>query len=200
MEEGPMDAKFPRNSRLMLLGLALLLLSQGGCLFIAAGAAGGAALGYVWTQGQLNQTYPAAFNDTWTAARAALTDLGMPIQSEEHDNNTGFLKSQTRDGETVRINLDVKTSKFPSDGPLTHVGVRVGAFGDQAASTRILDQIGTHLTPTGVPATASPTTWSAVAPPAPPPPPTTTAPPPLATTPPPPLLPPEPVSKTTGPK
>lgn len=194
-----MDAKGPRSRRWFYLFAALLALGHGGCLWVAAGAAGGAALGYAYTQGRLSHTYSASFDDTWNAARVALKDLGMPITGEERQPGNGFLKSQTSDGDTVRVQIDAETSKFPNDGALTRVGVRVGAFGDHPASVRLLDLIGTRLTPAatlGTPATAPPN-WTGAAPP----PGATSAPPLLApaTTAPPPLAA-EPVSRSAIPR
>lgn len=181
----------PRN--LLYLAVATLTLAQGGCLWIAAGAAGGAAVGYAYNQGKVCQTFAASFDDTWAATRTALADLGMPLLEEERENGgNGFYKSQVGKDD-VRIYLDVQSSRFPADGPQTRVCVRVATFGDQPASARLLDQIGAHLAPPGASA-VPPGTPPPLAPqpvnlspptviPPPPPPgalPTTTAPPPLA--------------------
>jgi hypothetical protein len=177
-----------------LIGVAGLALGSAGCLAAALGCAGAAAAGggYVYLQGNNYQLYAASFDDSWAAAKTALTDLGMPIQEEKRENGTGFLRSQTTDGETVRINLEPEPSKFPADRPQTRVCVRVGVFGDHPASVRVFDQIGTHLTPVAPRITpAASSSWSAVPPGAPP----TTLPPPTA---PPPLLEPEPVSRTAA--
>jgi len=195
-----MRATWLRNPLyLFVAGLAVV---QAGCLAVAAGAAGGAAVGYVYCQGKVCQTYAASLQDTEAATRSALADLGMPVEEEEFDATGGFFRSKTSDGDAVRIHLDVQESKFPADGPLTRVCVRVATFGDHPVSARMLDQIGVHLTPGALP---PPGTWSGVGPPppvagavarpnaeppriAPPPPPAGALPP---TTAPPPLLPPE---------
>lgn len=149
-----------RPAFLILAGL--LALSSGGCLAVAAGAAaGGAGLTYVYLHGKVNQAYAASFDDTWAATRTALAELKMPIEEENHDKGT--LKTHTADGDTVRIHLETEASRIPADGPLTNVGVRVGALGDDSVSERILHQIDAHLRPAGtVPAQATPTPWSGV--------------------------------------
>jgi hypothetical protein len=129
--------------------MALLTLAHCGCLVVAAGAAGGAALGYVYYQGQLSGRFTADFPSTWAAARIALTDLGMPIDKEEFKDGSGYLESRTAKDAKVRINLTSLPSQIPAAGPMTQVGVRVGVFGDDKASETILDQIGARLNLTG---------------------------------------------------
>lgn len=157
--------------RPIYLAVAALALSQGGCLLVAAGCAGGAGLGYAYYQGKVCQTYLASLHDTRAAVRAALADLAMPVMEEEWQGTTGFLKSALSDGDAVRIYLNLENSKFPADGPVTRVCVRVAAFGDHPASGRILDQIAAHLAP--IPPAAAPgalPTWTGALPPAAPPP------------------------------
>lgn len=128
------------------LGLGLLTLANGGCLWVAAGVASGAAVGYAYCKGKVSQCYNANFDDAWAAARTALTELGMPVLHEEHESNgCGFIESQTGDGDRVRINLETEPSKFPAEGPLTRICVRVALFGDHPVSYRLLDQISAHL-------------------------------------------------------
>jgi hypothetical protein len=178
-----MDAKAPRAGRhLLLLAVALAAAAQAGCLWVAAGAAGGAALGYAYCQGKVCQVFNASMDDTFAASRAALTDLGMPILSE----GKYALESRTTDGDKVHITMDAQNGKFPADGPLTRVGIRISVFGDHPASLRILDQVGVHLAPAGAVPLGPPTFLSDTPGAAPPPPaaglPPSTAPPPLAET------------------
>src|SRR5713101_6931763 len=136
--------------RIAALVLAALALSNSGCLLVAAGAAGGAAVGYAYSKGKVCQTYSATFEDTWAAAQAALNDLGMPLVKWEQHAGSGFLESRTADKERVRIYLDAQPSRFPAEGQLTHVGVRVATFGDHPVSVRLLDQVSVHLAPPAV--------------------------------------------------
>jgi hypothetical protein len=209
-EDSQMEVKRLVNRHLLYVAAALLALLPGGCLWVAAGAAGGAAVGAAYCYGKVCQTFPSSLDDSVAAAKTALSDLGMPMLEDRRDSGTAFIKSQTSDGDAVRIYLDPEVSKFPADGPLTKVTVRVAAFGDHPVSNRVLDQIAAHLTPaplasaapSGMPVAAAGTVApSAIrqagagsAPPqitAPPPPPGTFPP----TTAPPPELPPEPAPK-----
>jgi hypothetical protein len=186
-------------------GIGVLALGCGGCLAVAAGAAGGAAVGAAYYYGKVCQTYPSSLDDSSAATKTALADLGMPILEEQREGGSAFIKTQTGDGDPVRIYLDPEASKFQADGPLTKVTVRVGAFGDHPSSNRLLDQIGAHLAPpamvsTAQPGTITPALWTGAGP-APVKPIGTTAEPPLITPPPappgafPPPTPPPPVAK-----
>jgi hypothetical protein len=176
-----------------------LALANGGCLLVAAGAAGGAAVGYAYYKGKASGQYNASLADTWNAAHAALRELGMPMLSEETGKGTGFIESRTAEGEQVRLYLETEQSKIPAEGEVTRLCVRVGTFGDWAVSERILNQVGMHLVPLGSPVPTSTTQPNAAAQgviqtgaftPTPAVPPPAAAPP--TQTPPPPLLPPEP--------
>jgi hypothetical protein len=140
----------PRPGR-RLLGLTLVAavaLTQAGCLLVAAGVAGGAAAtGYVYYKGRLYRDYPAGLGDSLAAVRTALVELQFPITGEEVKNGSGYLTSKTADGSTVRIYLEPVASRVPAEGTLTRVSIRVGAFGDEAVSTRLLDQVSLHLVP-----------------------------------------------------
>jgi len=182
-------------NRAACLLLAILAVGQSGCLLIAAGAAGGAAAGYAYYNGRVCQSYVANFEDAWAATHTALGELGMPILKEERQTSCGVIKTQTSDGDRIRIALDVIPSRIPAEGSLTRICVRVATFGDHPVSERILYQVGAHLVaspfmvptpespPTQLPQTNSPTSE----------PPLTSTPAPPQTAPAtPPLLPPEP--------
>jgi hypothetical protein len=147
--------------------VACLAAAQAGCLIVAAGVAGGAAAtGYCYYKGRYYRDYPTAIGDALAAVRTALLELQFPVLSEEAKNGTAFVSSKTADGSAIRIYLDTVDSRVPADGPaLTRVAVRVGAFGDEEVSRRILDQVTRHLVaPAILMPTAQPT---AGAPPAP---------------------------------
>ena len=138
--------------RAVYLLIALACLANAGCLaaLVGAGAAAGGAGGYAYYKGNVCQSYPAARDDAWFAAHAALADLGMPIVEENQAK--GVIVSKTGDGDKVHVHVQALANRVPADGPATRVGVRVAFFGDHDVSQRILAQIGVHLRP----ATSSP--------------------------------------------
>ncbi len=170
------------TGRLLLLGMSAVSLVNGGCLAAAAAGAagGGAAAFYAYQRGRLYRDYPAAFSDAAAAVRTSLTELQFPPAVEKGEPGDLSFETKTTDGATVRVYLEALTSRVPAEGPVTRVYVRVGAFGDDAVSARVLDQISIHLV---VPAAARVTAAPPVARPTPPHPPETTAPPLAAATP-----------------
>src|SRR5260370_26360528 len=69
----------------------------------------------------------------------------MPIMKEERHLDSGVIKSETSDGDRVRIALEAIPSRIPAEGMLTRICVRVGTFGDHPVSERVLYQVGAHL-------------------------------------------------------
>jgi len=120
------------------------------------------------------KNYDAAFADTWAAVHTALGELQMQVASEERDPAGGSIEGRDRDGERVRLFVEVQQV---AARPVTRLTVRVGTFGEEARSNRILNQVDLHLAParlaaappTPLPQTPPPT-WAA----------NQTAPPPLA--------------------
>jgi hypothetical protein len=132
--------------------LALLTLTQTGCLLVAAGAAGGAALGYAYYRGKVCQGYAATLPDTWAATHTALAELGFPISKE--DQPAGAIESRVG-SDVIKISVDAYSAPY-DPVPVTQVCVRVATFGDHPLSERVLAQIGAHLVPTNLPAAPNP--------------------------------------------
>jgi hypothetical protein len=165
-----------RWSRLAYLLVAVVALLHAGCLLIAAGAAGGAAVGYAYCKGNVCETYASNLNDSWAATHTALAELGLPVVKESRENVAGWIDCNAADGERIRIQLDIMDSQNPAEGPVTRICVRVATFGDYALSERILNQVGAHLVVASPPASGpAPPLASPEPPVAPPLPPTTRA-------------------------
>ncbi len=144
----------PRRTKSLIcwLLLALVALGQAGCLLVAAGAAGGAALGYAYYRGKVCQGYAASLPDTWAATHTALAELGFPITSE--DQPAGVIESRVG-SDVIKIKVDAYASPY-DPVPVTQVCVRVATFGDHPLSERVLAQIGAHLVPTNLPVPPNP--------------------------------------------
>jgi hypothetical protein len=153
------------------LTLAAITVTQTGCLAAAAGVAAGGAAGYAYWQGRVGRDYVANRDDVWNALHTSLTELQMPVVSENRDTDEDHIESKTADGDKVKIDVTVTKSRIPAEGDISRVSVRVATFGDTVVSARLLDQVDRHL----MPATAT-----GAPPPAPVGPPPQTPPPPLA--------------------
>ncbi len=142
--------------RFPLLLLGLVALSSGGCLLVAAGAAGTGA--YFYYKGNVSETYQGNFESTWQATHVALSELGLPAKSQSRDAFSGAIESVSGKGDRIKIVIEEERPKIPTDAPRTKVSVRVATFGDADVSRRILAQIpgpvslSTGVTPASIPA------------------------------------------------
>jgi Protein of unknown function (DUF3568) len=136
--------------QLVLGGMALVMLANGGCLAAAVGAgvaAAGGTAGYLYFKGNVPDDFNANFDATWAATKTALADLRMPVVRENRDGQKGTLETKTGTSETVTLYLETRANKVPADGPITRVHVRVGTLGDEKVSDRLLEQIAFRLSP-----------------------------------------------------
>jgi hypothetical protein len=182
-----MTAAVRRWAALVLM--AATLSASSGCLWLAAGAAcaGGAAAGYAYLRAPLYREFSVSVADAQAAARLALAELQFPPPTEEKTADGVVLESRTGDDHKVRIEVAARPMPIPAEGPVTRLSVRVGTFGDEVVSQRLLDHAGMHLVAPGAASAAKPESGRlqpVALPPAPPPLPAETPPPPLAADPP----------------
>ncbi len=107
-----------------------------GCLAVAV--AGGAAAGagaVVYVKGELQATLEAPLTKCVAAANQALTNLKLNKISEESDGISAKLKARNAKDQAVTISLKKLTDSS------THVGIRIGTWGDKLASQELLDEI-----------------------------------------------------------
>ncbi|HTU90882.1 MAG TPA: DUF3568 family protein [Gemmataceae bacterium] len=130
--------------------IAVLALTQGGCLLALVGVAGGAAAtGFFYFKGRIYHDFPAPFPDVLNAVRASLLDLHFAIFADEPKDGKAIIVTKTTQGKKVRIYIDCLHSPIPSEGMLTRVSIRVACFGDESISTRIFEQVGFRLSHPG---------------------------------------------------
>jgi hypothetical protein len=132
-------------ARIILQALAWTVLSAGlvlqGCVpLLAAGAGAAAAAGTVaYVEGDLDTTYAASFNRTWDASMGAVKDAALQVTDMQKDGVQGTIKARRGDGTPVSVALK-------QAGPnTTQVSIRVGTFGDEAASRAINSRIASRL-------------------------------------------------------
>lgn len=148
------------------LALAAVALVNSGCLAAAAGAAAAGAGGVMYYMANVKETYDADIAVAMRAADYALSDLGMPIVAVSPiaaESVSATIESRTGTQDKVTVYFDQDGPKIPTDPAKTTIGVRVGTFGDEETSRRILAQIGARLT--AARASISPTAARPTAPP-----------------------------------
>src|SRR4051812_31927028 len=99
MEKRRMAGKRMRVGRLAFGVVALLLLVNVGCIWVAAGAAvgGGAAAGYAYLRGRLYRDFTTDQTRTVAAVHAAMTELQLPIVREEQGKDCTTIDTRTAD-------------------------------------------------------------------------------------------------------
>lgn len=126
-----------RPALLHPLVLACLLIATTGCGAVMVG--GAAAVGtYAYIKGESVTTFKADVKTGFDASRQALEAMSIPILREKRDAVSGHVIGRLADHQ-VTITL---TQVEPD---LVSVGVRVGVWGDENASRRILRAIGQRL-------------------------------------------------------
>jgi len=124
---------------MMFILLSMSLVLQG-CMLLAVGAGAAAGAGTMaYIEGEFQTTYAASLDRTWNATLEAIKDLDFRIIATQKDETEGDIEAKKIGGEKVRIGLSIA-------GPgTTLVKIRVGIFGDEAASRAISNKIASRL-------------------------------------------------------
>ena len=115
-------------------------LCAGGCILLAVGAGAGLGVGaYKFVKGELEVAYPAGYEETWSAALAAMDALELTREDAGKDAFGGRIEAARADG------TPVKMSVTPVTPDSTTVKIRVGTFGNRAMSDMIASEIEAKL-------------------------------------------------------
>jgi len=128
-----------RKARCFLFLLICFCFS--GCASVALFGAGTVAGigGYKYYNGSLIVIYQALYMKTWDSTTEALREMDLMIESSKHDQTSGKIKARRSDKVPVTVAL-----KYLSADE-TEAAIRVGLFGDEAASNAIKESIGKAL-------------------------------------------------------
>ena len=119
----------------MLLGSALIM-NSGCAALLVGGAAGAGSVAYYY--GELKATEEVSMTRAWSATQKAMTDLGYSITDKGKDAFYAELVARGAGDKKVKIKLESQTDT------LTDIKIRVGMFGNESLSRRILDKIKKH--------------------------------------------------------
>ena len=125
----------PRELAVAALSVTALFGSMG-C--VAAAAAAGAA-GAIYVSGDLETTLDATPNVVAAAAVKGLSDLGMSDIESSASALDGEVTARSARDDSIKIVLEAQGEKQ------TDTSIRVGTFGDEEMSVRILDAIKKRL-------------------------------------------------------
>ena len=109
-----------------------------GCIPLIVGAAAGAG-SVIWAKGALEQELNKPMDHVYTASKAALKKLKLPIAADKKDNLSAKIESQSADGKHIWITLTYIAQHT------TKISIRVGALGDELRSKEISDMIAKYL-------------------------------------------------------
>ena len=131
------------------LGLVSLIpLTQTGCLLVAAAAGTGATVAYM--RGDTEATLDSTPDKVTAASKAALEDLKIVIVSSNASGLDGDVVGRTAGDDKVHIVVKAQGERTSS------ISIRIGTFGDQAVSNRILVKITEKLNAANTAATPNP--------------------------------------------
>jgi len=121
----------------VVLGLSLI---TSGCalVFLVGGAVAGAGA-VMWTRGWLQETSLEPLPRVHRAAKAALEDFKVTLEADRLEPTSGFLAGYLPDDRRVEIKTRIVAEKS------TRLSIRVGLWGDQETSLRILERLKKHL-------------------------------------------------------
>jgi hypothetical protein len=121
------------RSLIAAMVLLSLLLSYGCAALLVGGAAGAGAVAYV--RGELKSIEDVSLDQAWPAAKQAMSDLELVVTSSEKDAFNGELTARGAGDKKIVVKLTKQSDA------VTEIKIRVGAFGDEAMSRKILESI-----------------------------------------------------------
>ena len=121
------------NYRTVLLCLFLLVFSSG-CAVVAGGVIGGGAAAYL--KGVLKTKEPASFDEVWFAVVEIVEQQEFQVTKKESNAGKALIEAKLRD-QDKDVYITVKYHK----PEITNLSIRVGIWGDEDESRRILKLI-----------------------------------------------------------
>lgn len=128
------------KSALALLLIVSILPGSIGCgvALFAGGAAAGAG-SYAYVTGELKASEAVSLENAYQAAQQAMSDLEFTVTDKEKDAFYAEVNARRASGKKIKIKLDKESNS------LTRISIRVGTFGDESMSQKILERIKKHI-------------------------------------------------------
>lgn len=122
----------------VLMMLAILAVGVSGCVVAAIGAATAGSVVYV--RGEIESYFDTDVQNLYDATLKAMGDLKLYVIDQKHDALSAEVIARNSADQKVVVKID------GSDRQLVKVTIRVGFWGDEAASRAILDRISANRT------------------------------------------------------
>src|SRR5688572_29059405 len=113
--------------------MAIILVSQSGCLVAAAAGAAGGTVAYV--KGDVEAIVDGGVEATFNATKAAMEELKMPLLATWANAMEAHVEARVGTDNKATVNITGQSEK------ISKVSIRVGTFGDQGLSQAILEKI-----------------------------------------------------------
>ena len=124
-----------KRGMLLLVGVvSACMLSACAPLVIGGAAVGGGTGVYMFVHGELKTDYPYPFDNVWAACEKTVAHMKATDVFPEKEISKGSIEAMI-DGEWVWFSVEYKEKN------LTTVSIRVGVFGNKAASQRLHDKV-----------------------------------------------------------
>jgi hypothetical protein len=137
----PVEVGMRERTGLRALVLVGALLVTSGCEVLLV-SIGGAALGagaVAYVRGELETTLASPLARVHAASQGALDDLQFAVSSSDRDAVYGEIRALTVDDRRIKLEMNARGKE------VTELRIRVGMFGDEEVSRRILDRLKARL-------------------------------------------------------
>src|SRR3954471_9857379 len=134
-EEWPMKAMLRVNG--IIVTMAIITITQSGCLVAAAAGAAGGTVAYM--KGDVEAVVEGNVQQTFDATKAAMDELKMPLLATWANAMEGHVEARLGADNKATVNINGQSEK------LSKVSIRIGTFGDQGLSQAILEKIKANL-------------------------------------------------------
>jgi hypothetical protein len=121
----------------MVAVMAIIVVTQSGCLVAAAAGAAGGTVAYM--KGDVEAVVEGNVEQTFNATKAAMDELKLPLMATWSNAMEAHVEARVGTDNKATVNINGQSEK------LSKVSIRVGTFGDQGLSQAILEKIKANL-------------------------------------------------------
>jgi len=121
----------------MVAVMAIVVVTQSGCLVAAAAGAAGGTVAYM--KGDVEAVVDGGVEQTFNATKAAMDELKLPLLATWANAMEAHVEARVGTDNKATVNINGQSEK------LSKVSIRVGTFGDQGLSQAILEKIKANL-------------------------------------------------------